>query len=129
MRMYLSEEDYARYMNVCENNKNGLPDLEEYILAPMYGHKNRMEYYKAAIVTGRLNQIKVPTFAIHARDDWATDANFLPLDEVQRPGSNVLIALTEKGTHVTHLTGLFVPGQFHPNLFVNFLSFLEAKAK
>ena len=69
----------------------------------------------------------MPTFAIHARDDWVCMEEFCPLDKFSARGSNLLVAMTDTGTHAVHLTGLVFPQQFYPAPMVDFIEFLEHK--
>ena len=70
MKPFLNEEVYKRYSDLLETNWDGLAPIENEILAPMYGLKDRFAYYKAGNTIQRLDKIKVPTFALHALDDW-----------------------------------------------------------
>jgi predicted alpha/beta-fold hydrolase len=72
-----------------------------------------------------LKNIRVPTFALHAADDWVCMERFMPLEQFSAPASNILVATTTTGTHACHLTGTVYPTQFYPKQLVSFLTFLE----
>ena len=57
-------------------------NVEEYIIAPMLGYKDRWALYDASILKGKLNQIKVPTFYLHAWDDFIVEQKNVPCDEI-----------------------------------------------
>ena len=50
MKGTLKPEVYDRYMTVLKNNWRGIQPIEDHIVAPMYGYKDRFEYYEAANV-------------------------------------------------------------------------------
>jgi len=77
-----------------------------------------------------LDKIKVPTFALQARDDWVCNEQFNPFEEVARKGSNVILGMTEKGTHCCHIAGSFgKPYQFYPLPIMRFFDHIEANKK
>jgi hypothetical protein len=47
MKPFLAEEVYQRYSNLLQTNWNGLAPIENEIIGPMYGHKDRFAYYEA----------------------------------------------------------------------------------
>jgi predicted alpha/beta-fold hydrolase len=76
-----------------------------------------------------LDQIKIPVFAFNARDDWVCNQQFLPFEEATKRGSNVILALTEKGSHCCHIDGFFKPKQFYPLPIMRFLEHMESTKK
>jgi predicted alpha/beta-fold hydrolase len=128
MKPYLSTQDFQKYETVLQTCTSG-QQLEEGIVAPMHGFKDKYDYYSAVSLAGKLRQIKVPTFAIHARDDYVCTDDFLPFEEFDSKDSNILLALTNKGTHACHLTGKIVPRNFYAKPFIGFLNFLETRNK
>lgn len=62
--------------------KPTLPNIDKYIVSPMFGYKEVSEYYKACTLKGNLKQIRVPTFYLHAMDDIVIDPNYLPVEEI-----------------------------------------------
>ena len=70
MKGNLKAEVFERYMAVLKSNWEGLAPVEDHVIAPMYGFKDRLAYNKVANVVQRISKIMVPTFALHAKDDW-----------------------------------------------------------
>ena len=46
-----------------------LSDFDDLITAPLHGFKNLQDYYEKCSGINKLQQIKVPTQIIHAKDD------------------------------------------------------------
>ena len=70
MKPYLSEEDYKYYESALSQNKAGLFGLDSKIFPKMFGYKDEKDYYlKNSLIHNGLHKIRVPTFAIGARDD------------------------------------------------------------
>ena len=69
MKPYLSEEEYKAYEHAVATNKTGIDHLNDNIFQHMYGYSSHEEYYKSCGLNGRLSNISVPTFALHALDD------------------------------------------------------------
>jgi predicted alpha/beta-fold hydrolase len=122
---FVTKEEFTKYNNVVQKNWDGVRLLETEIFAPMFGYEDRLAYYKDASTVNRLERIAVPVFAIHSRDDWVCLDAYTPMDVFQRKGSNILVGLTNNGTHACHLTGNFFPGQFYPRPLVSFLVHLQ----
>jgi predicted alpha/beta-fold hydrolase len=78
-------------------------------------------------VTGCLHKIKVPTIFLNAEDDPCFDGKLNPIKEFEGASDHILLAFTKRGGHCGHFTGGLIPQQWHPNLFLEFLEFLESK--
>ena len=46
MKSNLPQSDYDRYMHLLTHNWTGLAPIENDVVGPMYGYKNRFDYYK-----------------------------------------------------------------------------------
>ena len=57
------------YVRALYTESYHLYNVDEYLIAPMFGFKDRFDYYSSCCVTGKLNQIKIPCFFLHALDD------------------------------------------------------------
>ena len=94
---------------------------------PMFGFSSYDEYCEASVIAGKMNKITVPTFCLSANDDQVTPSYTNPYKEVQRLGSNVILATTDYGAHVSHFNGFIIPGQWYQHPFIEFFNFLELK--
>jgi predicted alpha/beta-fold hydrolase len=80
MKPYLNDEDYKFYEDTLRTNRNGLETLDGLVIPKMFGFKDRWEYYTAGNVRSKMDGIKVPMFALQARDDWVCHEQFIPFD-------------------------------------------------
>lgn len=78
MKHLLSEEDYEYYKQVMDQNKIGLPVLDEKVFTKMYGYRNVHHFYDYVTVADKVLNIKVPTFALSAADDQLCGDEFVP---------------------------------------------------
>ena len=70
----------------------------------MYGFKNKMEYYRASKLKGKLHNLRrCPTMFLESWDDFLSEPHSYPVEEIKN-NPNVLMAITERGGHVCHLT-------------------------
>lgn len=87
---------------------NKLTTLYEYddkITAPLHGFSGVDEYYTVASARQYLNDIKIPTLIVHAKDD-----PFVPVEVIPEPyelSPQVTLELTEQGGHVGFVMGKF----------------------
>lgn len=65
--------------------------------------------------------------AFGAADDYINDSSLIPVDEVRRGKSPVMILTSEYGTHANHLTGNFLPKSWYQYPCAEFLYFMEDK--
>ena len=77
----------------------------------MFGYKDSMEYYKAAVITGHLNKIKCPTLYLESLDDPLHTPESFPANEFNQT-PNILLATTKYGGHCCHLTNRKGDGVF-----------------
>ena len=80
----------------------------------MFGCRDVYHYYNYITLADHVTKIKVPTFALGARDDCIVDDNVTPRKSACAQESNVCIAMTDFGTHVCHLTGSLFPKSWYP---------------
>jgi predicted alpha/beta-fold hydrolase len=71
--------------------------------------------------------IKVPTLFLNAEDDPCYDRRLYPCKEFEGSSDHIALALTKRGGHCCYLTGGLLPVQWQPQLYVEFLEFLENK--
>ena len=73
MKPYLSEKMYQHYDHALKTNWQGMDHLNRKVYQPMFGFENHEQYLDHCTVAGRMKLIKVPTFALAARDDQVCD--------------------------------------------------------
>ena len=73
----------------------------------MFGYKDSMEYYKAAVISGKLNKITCPILYLASIDDPLHNGKeSFPFKECT-DNPNLLLATTERGGHCCHLTNRY----------------------
>ena len=88
----------------------------------MFGYKDVVEYYTAARLYHKVENIKVPTLAINAEDDPFQPGDSLPKDGAAR-SSHLAIVTTQYGGHVGFVDGFLPNGYFFSDrLFSQFAS-------
>lgn len=125
-KKYTTKEEGERIEKVFRSNTKGLLTLDEQIYVPMFGFKDRFEYYRAATLSGKLIGVAVPTFSLSALDDQICPNKYNPNKEVSSPDSNVIIGTTDYGNHCTHIGGNWLPKQWWIEPIMEFLEFHEA---
>eukprot|EP00806_Schmidingerella_arcuata_P002138 Macronucleus_2933.p1 GENE.Macronucleus_2933~~Macronucleus_2933.p1 ORF type:complete len:228 (+),score=34.25 Macronucleus_2933:1-684(+) len=81
-----------------------LTAFDENMIAPMFGYKDAMDYYKHGTVSGLLHKItRCPTMFLEGNDDPLMIPESFPRDEIAK-NPNLLLALTNNGGHCCHLT-------------------------
>ena len=93
----------------------------------MYGFKSVNEMAEKASVVNVFDKIKVPMFALTAKDDSFFTDEFVPKKRAQCEDSNVLIACSDNGMHCCHLSGWLIPTFWSPVPIMEWLNFLELK--
>ena len=86
-------------------------DFDERFTAKQFGYADYREYYNAARIKGKINQIKVPTLALNAEDDVFSPGETLPTDEAKQ-SDHVAILTTKYGGHIGFMEGA-LPTRFH----------------
>ena len=128
LKEYLSEEDYAYYKHALENNWSGLDVLDEHLYCKMFGFASKQEYYDAVSIAEHVTDIKVPTFALDAKDDQLCGTEFFaPTKAVQGQESKVMLATTDFGAHVCHMQGHLIPKPWYTPVIMEWLQFMEAQ--
>ena len=88
----------------------------------MFGYKDVVEYYTAARLYHKVENIKVPTLAINAEDDPFQPGDSLPKDGAAR-STHLAIVTTQYGGHVGFVDGFLPNGYFFSDrLFSQFAS-------
>lgn len=82
-------------------------DFDEFGTAPLNGYANAEDYYTKCSPAQRLQNIRIPTLIIRAKDDPFMDPKDIPYEKL---GSNSYItaAITHYGGHVGFCTGTLV---------------------
>ena len=100
---YSSSEKMEKYNKALEINSLRLSALDDYIIAPMFGFKDAMDYYRNSRISGSLHKLKrCPTMFLASWDDILMNKRY-PVEEI-RNNPNTLLALTQQGGHCCHLT-------------------------
>lgn len=123
----MSEPEYLKLKNALDSNKTGLRHIDCNVLVDMFGYKDVDDYYRQVSLAGRLDQIAVPTLALHSWDDQMIGPHTVPVEEITSRGSNIILATTPKGAHCCHLAGKITPKPFYWKPFLQFFKFLESK--
>ncbi len=71
-------------------------DMENLVIAPIFGFKDAYDYYEKTSTLSKINQIAVPQLVIQAKDDPFFFGQALPEDDPFRP---LRVQLTEHGGH------------------------------
>jgi len=66
------------HLSKCKN----LSEMDEFVQSRMAGFKNREDFYLAMSSTGRLKNIKVPTFMLNS-DDFIFEKQHNNLKEIE----------------------------------------------
>ena len=61
-----------------------MKNLDEYFIAPMFGYRDRFQYYEECNVVGKLHRVKVPCFFLHAKDDIVINPESVPFKEIEK---------------------------------------------
>jgi len=98
-------------------------EFDSRFTAKMFGYKSVAEYYGAARLHHKVENIKVPTLSLSAEDD-----PFQPGDSIPRDGaaksSHLAILTTKYGGHVSFMDGWMPNGYFYSDKV--FLQYLQA---
>ena len=78
MKKYLKNDEYEAYKTTLKNNWDGLQTINEKIFVPMYGYKNLQELAEYSSLVKLIDKIKVPIFALTAKDDAFFNDEFVP---------------------------------------------------
>jgi predicted alpha/beta-fold hydrolase len=78
-----------------------LNTVDDYLVAPMFGFKNKEDYREKTSVTGMLHKIKIPCFYLHSWDDIVIGRDCIPVKEFEQ-SENLILATTPIGGHCCH---------------------------
>ena len=80
-------------------------EFHEIFTAKVFGYKNAREYFRAAKINkNHIENIKIPTFLLHARDDPITTIKCVPVEELKQ-NKHIVYAETKYGGHVCWFFG------------------------
>lgn len=80
--------------------------------------KDLNAYYEESTLEGKMDRIKVPTFALTSEDDFTSNPQLLPRDEFRECPGNVMMGLTKYGSHCCYISGLLLPRAWYPEPFL-----------
>jgi len=112
---------------MLSSNWNGFWTINE-IFTKLDGFKNLDEFYEEAALDGKMDQIKVPTFALTSENDFISDERVLPRKEIEQ-SSNVMMGLSKRGSHCCYLSGILLPKAWYPEPFLEWFEFHEKTLK
>lgn len=78
-------------------------DFDQAYIVPIYGFKDKFDYYTQSASKQYLNKIRVPTIAINAIDDPLVDEFTLPTEKDDVGTAPVRLIYTETGGHCGYL--------------------------
>lgn len=78
-------------------------DFDQAYIVPIYGFKDKLDYYTQSGSKQYLNKIRVPTIAINAVDDPLVDEFTLPTEKDDIGSAPVRLIYTPKGGHCGYL--------------------------
>jgi predicted alpha/beta-fold hydrolase len=96
----------ASYVDIEKlKNVRTIREFDETFTVPLSGYRDVFEYYREASAASGLGQIRVPTLAIHSRDD-----PLLPWRPLASPAAeqnpHLMLALSERGGHAAFVEGV-----------------------
>jgi predicted alpha/beta-fold hydrolase len=74
-------------------------DFDDAFIAPIYGFKDKFDYYLQSQAKGFLRHIQVPCICVNARDDPFIEESSLPTDRNHVDNAPVRLIYTEEGGH------------------------------
>jgi predicted alpha/beta-fold hydrolase len=123
--------DYWKCMNATT-----IAEIEDGMIAPIYGFKDRFEYYEKSASLPVIDKIAVPTFVINAGDDPFFNPDHFPWEKDCEAGGVAPLKLTrtEKGGHLGHLFHRIEnederPASFAPMELARFLEHVHSSNK
>ena len=127
LRKVMKPEEFSDLEERLNQNWSGFWTVNE-IFTKMDGFKNLDEFYEEASLEGKMNQIKVPTFALNSENDFISDPKVLPKKEIEQSG-NVMMGLSKRGSHCCYISGLVFPKAWYPEPFLEWFEFHEKTLK
>ena len=86
-----------------KNPSTRISDFDQYILAPMFGYKDKEEYYKSCSFSDKLHKIKsCPVMFLVTKNDFLVDKDSFPYEEIKK-NPMLLLAYTNEGGHCCFL--------------------------
>jgi len=74
IRKYSTDAQNKSYERGLYQESWRLSDIDNYVIAPMFGHKDKQDYWNKGTIAGNLHKLtKVPCFYLHANDDIVID--------------------------------------------------------
>mmetsp|Transcript_27580 Transcript_27580/g.63234 ORF Transcript_27580/g.63234 Transcript_27580/m.63234 type:complete len:472 (-) Transcript_27580:296-1711(-) len=87
-------------------NAKTIPEVEDSMVAPVYGFKDKFDYYDQSASLPVVDSIAVPTYILNAVDDPFFDPDFYPIEkdcEGKSDGAPVKFVRTKHGGHLGHM--------------------------
>ena len=79
------------------------------ITAPIFGWKDRNDYYEKAACYHRIPSIKIPTFFMNAKDDPIIGKKAIDY-EIFKKNENTVLGTTKRGGHLGYFESIFKSG-------------------
>ncbi|XP_054715192.1 phospholipase ABHD3-like [Uloborus diversus] len=107
-------------MNYVFESKT-IRDFDERFTAKIFNYKNVEEYYTAATLRSKIQQVQVPLLCVNAADDMFCPISAIPCQEVLST-NNIAIVISSRGGHIGFMDG-FLPATpfFSERLFEQYL--------
>ena len=98
-----AEQQHALFPDAFDINRiracTTIGEFDDAYIAPIYGFKNKEDYYKQSASKQFLRRIAVPTFAINALDDPLVDEQSLPTEAADVGDAPVRLIYHANGGH------------------------------
>ena len=109
-------------MTISECLQNpSLIELDDKITAPLFGFKDRDDYYRTAACFNRIPNIKRPTFFLNALDDPIIGDKSINY-EVFDQNENTILGTTKHGGHIGYHESFFKKDQWFLEPAFDFLN-------
>ena len=87
-------------------NAKNIPEMEDAMIAPLYGFKDKFDYYDQSASLPVVDSIAVPTYVLNAADDPFFNPDSFPFEKdctYENAGAPIKLSRTEHGGHLGHL--------------------------
>ena len=96
-------KDTDKFSYLKAINASTIGEIEDAMIVPLYGFKDRFDYYDKIASCDVMDQIAVPTFALNAADDPFFNQNIFEKDCSRGGTSPLKLVRTNHGGHLGHL--------------------------
>lgn len=105
------ETDKLDYWKI--KNATTIAEIEDFMIAPLYGFKDKFDYFEKSASLPLTDDIAVPTFVLNSCDDPFFSETFFPWDKDCEKGGVAPLKLvrTPKGGHLGHMFHINRPNE------------------